>query len=185
VFPSPLDDNKPERYHSDSAISRFVRQVENTNQRSLLSGTDTNQRSNLPQLRVDEERGVHGGEYSVSPDKQESLFFFRKLFTHKIPHYDRRSVSVFQNHLTPPDNPIRKSKVNKMQSILKSLLTINNFFYQQDHAIQYTLEETSLIARTSCLKVEIKIRIESVSMPSALMRKKIRFSHTKRILVII
>lgn len=52
-------------------------------------------------VEVGAERGVHGGEYGISPNKQESLVFFRKLFSHKN--------AQFQSHLTPPDSPIRKS----------------------------------------------------------------------------
>jgi hypothetical protein len=33
----------------------------------------------------DEERGVHGGEYSKGPSMQESVVFRRKLFSHQQP----------------------------------------------------------------------------------------------------
>jgi hypothetical protein len=54
-------------------------------------------------LPVDE-RGVHGGEYSVRPNMQESMVFLRKLFTHQ--HQEGGKAS-FPNFLSPPDNPMR------------------------------------------------------------------------------
>jgi hypothetical protein len=52
----------------------------------------------------EDERGVHGGEYSVRPNMQESMIFLRKLFTHQ--HQEAGKAS-FPNFLSPPDNPMR------------------------------------------------------------------------------
>ena len=52
----------------------------------------------------EEERGVHGGEYPVRPNMQESMVFLKKLFTH---HQD--SARPGRGALSPPDGPMRKS----------------------------------------------------------------------------
>lgn len=57
-------------------------------------------------IHVEDERGVHGGEYSVRPNMQESMVFLRKLFTHQ--HQDGGKAS-FPNLLSPPDSPMRTS----------------------------------------------------------------------------
>lgn len=54
----------------------------------------------------EEERGVHGGEYSVRPNMQESMVFLRKLFSHQ--KQVRGNVS-FSNLMSPPDSPLRTS----------------------------------------------------------------------------
>jgi hypothetical protein len=105
---SSLHNLKPERYHSDPSLRRLVNKVDDINQLSLLSSTIVANSFSVPRIEVDAERGVHGGEYSISPDKQESLVFVRKLVSHKHPQLDQTSSSAFQSHLTPPDSPIRK-----------------------------------------------------------------------------
>lgn len=50
----------------------------------------------------EEERGVHGGEYSVRPGKQESMVFLRKLFTHQ-----QTVGNAFAAQFSPPDGPMR------------------------------------------------------------------------------
>jgi hypothetical protein len=56
----------------------------------------------------DEERGVHGGEYSVRPNMQESMIFLRKLFTHQ--QQEAGDVS-FRSTLSPPDSPLREFRM--------------------------------------------------------------------------
>jgi hypothetical protein len=53
-------------------------------------------------LDPEDERGVHGGEYSVRPNMQESMVFLRKLFTHQ---HEGKS---FPNLLSLPDSPMRE-----------------------------------------------------------------------------
>lgn len=51
----------------------------------------------------EDERGVHGGEYSVRPNMQESMVFLRKLFTHQ-----HEGTGNFPgNQFSPPDGPMR------------------------------------------------------------------------------
>ena len=52
----------------------------------------------------EDERGVHGGEYSVRPNMQESMVFLRKLFSHQKPEGTNASYS---NLMSPPDSPLR------------------------------------------------------------------------------
>jgi len=54
----------------------------------------------------EEERGVHGGEYSVRPNMQESMVFLRKLFSHQK---QEGSNASYSNLMSPPDSPLRKS----------------------------------------------------------------------------
>jgi len=60
-----------------------------------------------PPLRMaelaDEERGVHGGEYSIRPGVQESMIFLRKLFSHQ-----QDGGNQIPSLLSPPDSPMRK-----------------------------------------------------------------------------
>jgi hypothetical protein len=51
----------------------------------------------------DEDRGVHGGDYGVRPNMQESMVFLRKLFTHQ----QDGGGSSFPNLFSPPDGPMR------------------------------------------------------------------------------
>lgn len=46
---------------------------------------------------------VHGGEYSVRPNMEESMTFLKKLFSHH-----QESGTTFPTLLSPPDNPVRK-----------------------------------------------------------------------------
>jgi len=57
-------------------------------------------------LEGDEERGVHGGEYSVRPNMQESMVFLRKLFTHQ----HEGGGTVPGNLFSPPDAPMLPGK---------------------------------------------------------------------------
>lgn len=50
-----------------------------------------------------DERGVHGGEYSVRPNMHESMVFLRKLFIHQNQDENK---AAFQSLLSPPDNPM-------------------------------------------------------------------------------
>jgi len=56
-------------------------------------------------MSTEEERGVHGGEYSVRPNMQESMVFLRKLFSHQKQESGNAS---FSNLMSPPDSPLRK-----------------------------------------------------------------------------
>jgi hypothetical protein len=51
-----------------------------------------------------DEPGVHGGEYSVRPNMQESMVFLRKLFTHQQGGAEQRGL------FSPPDSPMRKCR---------------------------------------------------------------------------
>jgi hypothetical protein len=51
----------------------------------------------------EDEPGVHGGEYSVRPGRQESMVFLRKLFTHQ-----QEGGMVYPSLISPPDGPMRK-----------------------------------------------------------------------------
>jgi hypothetical protein len=54
--------------------------------------------------RIDgDEAGVHGGEYSIRPNMQESMVFLRKLFTHQ-----QDGGRGFPSLRSPPDSPMRK-----------------------------------------------------------------------------
>ena len=48
-----------------------------------------------------DEPGVHGGEYSIRPNMEESMTFLKKLFSH---HQDSGGGFL------PPDNPLSKFK---------------------------------------------------------------------------
>lgn len=48
---------------------------------------------------------VHGGEYSVRPNMQESMVFLRKLFTQQ--QQQEGNTSYPNNLLSPPDDPMR------------------------------------------------------------------------------
>jgi hypothetical protein len=50
-----------------------------------------------------EERGVHGGEYSVRPNMQESMTFLQKLFSHQ-----QGGGTTFPTLQSPPDSPLCK-----------------------------------------------------------------------------
>ena len=52
-----------------------------------------------------DEPGVHGGEYSVRPNMEESMTFLRKLFTHQ-----QEGGSTLPTLLAPPDSPLRKEQ---------------------------------------------------------------------------
>jgi hypothetical protein len=52
---------------------------------------------------LDEERGVHNGEFSVRPNVQDSMVFLRKLFTHQ-----REGGDAVNKLLSPPDGRLRK-----------------------------------------------------------------------------
>jgi hypothetical protein len=60
------------------------------------------------QMTYDEERGVHGGEYSVRPNMQESMIFLRKLFTHQ---QQEAGIVSFRNMLSPPDSPLSEFRL--------------------------------------------------------------------------
>jgi hypothetical protein len=51
----------------------------------------------------EEERGVHGGEYAVRPNMEESMTFLRKLFTHQ-----QEGGTSFPTLRSPPDSPLSK-----------------------------------------------------------------------------
>jgi hypothetical protein len=50
-----------------------------------------------------DEAGVHGGEYSIRPNMQESMVFLRKLFTHQ-----QEGGRGLPSLRSPPDSPMRK-----------------------------------------------------------------------------
>lgn len=52
---------------------------------------------------IEEERGVHGGEYAVRPNMEESMTFLRKLFTHQ-----QEGGTSFPTLQSPPDGPLCK-----------------------------------------------------------------------------
>lgn len=54
----------------------------------------------------DQERGVHGGEYSVRPDMQESMVFLKKIFSQH--QKDESSIPSRATMLSPPDSPMCK-----------------------------------------------------------------------------
>ena len=51
-----------------------------------------------------DEPGVHGGEYSVRPNMEESMTFLRKLFNHQ-----QEGGKPYPTLLSPPDSPMCKS----------------------------------------------------------------------------
>ena len=51
-----------------------------------------------------DEQGVHGGEYSVRPNVQESMVFLRKLFTHQ-----KDGAESVSKLISPPDAPHSKN----------------------------------------------------------------------------
>jgi hypothetical protein len=57
-------------------------------------------------LHIENEPGVHGGEYAVRPNMQESMVFLRKLFSHQ-----QEGNPFPPTLLSPPDSPMRKSSV--------------------------------------------------------------------------
>jgi hypothetical protein len=57
-----------------------------------------------------DEPGVHGGEYSVRPNMEESMTFLRKLFTHQ------QGGGAFPTLLSPPDSP--QCKFSAMKFLL-------------------------------------------------------------------
>lgn len=52
--------------------------------------------------QIENEPGVHGGEYPVRPNMQESMVFLRKLFSHQ------QEGNPFPNLMSPPDSPMCK-----------------------------------------------------------------------------
>jgi hypothetical protein len=52
--------------------------------------------------RALDDLGVHGGEYSVRPNMQESVTFLKKLFSHQ----QEGGNGAYPNMLSPPDNPL-------------------------------------------------------------------------------
>ena len=50
-----------------------------------------------------DEPGVHGGEYSVRPNMEESMTFLRKLFNHQ-----QEGGNPYPTLLSPPDSPMCK-----------------------------------------------------------------------------
>ena len=65
-----------------------------------------------------DEPGVHGGEYSVRPNIDESMTFLRKLFTHQ------QAGAAFPTLLSPPDNPQSKYSCRPIsQNFCMDLLT--------------------------------------------------------------
>ena len=57
----------------------------------------------LHQMKLSDHETVHGGEYSVRPNMQESMVFLRKLFSQQHQHEGK---TQFQNLLSPPDDPM-------------------------------------------------------------------------------
>lgn len=55
-------------------------------------------------VHIENEPGVHGGEYAVKPNMQESMLFLRKLFSHQQEGGNTFPPSL----LSPPDNPQSK-----------------------------------------------------------------------------
>jgi hypothetical protein len=77
--------------------------------RSLLPSSNN---GNIQVRRGDKRNdyeSVHGGEYSVRPNMQESMVFLRKLFTHQ---QQQEGNTPFPNLLSPPDDPMRKCCLN-------------------------------------------------------------------------
>lgn len=72
--------------------------------RSLLpSSHDTRKKAQQPGMSVVDEKGVHGGEFSVRPNMQESMVFLRKLFTHQ--HQEGGKASI-PNLMSPSDGDV-------------------------------------------------------------------------------
>lgn len=53
--------------------------------------------------KFDLDQPVHGGEYSVRPNMEESMTFLRKLFSHH-----QEAGTTFPTLLSPPDSPVCK-----------------------------------------------------------------------------
>ncbi|CAB9515260.1 GATOR complex protein WDR59 [Seminavis robusta] len=88
--------------------------------RGLSSPTKSRSNSDplLPSLapgkkvHMENEPGVHGGEYAVRPNMQESMVFLRKLFSHQ-----QEGNAFPQTLLSPPDNPMLITKSRSVQSL--------------------------------------------------------------------
>jgi hypothetical protein len=110
--PNRLHTTSPERVHSDSNIN--WRRISTGD---LSKAYDNNRKSPTPMAPVvdfDLERGVHGGEYSVRPDQQESMVFLRKFFMNQQQQEHKGyppNASTYSGFLTPPENPVRKFTV--------------------------------------------------------------------------
>jgi hypothetical protein len=50
-----------------------------------------------------DEPGVHGGNYTVRPNMEESMTFLKKLYSHQ-----QEAGTTFSTLLSPPDSPIRE-----------------------------------------------------------------------------
>ena len=58
-------------------------------------------------VHIENEPGVHGGEYAVRPNMQESMVFLRKLFSHQ-----QEGNQFPPTLLSPPDSPMSKSPLS-------------------------------------------------------------------------
>ena len=75
--------------------------------RSLLpSSQDSKIRVPRSREKLMDYETVHGGEYSVRPNMQESMVFLRKLFTQQ--QQQEGHTPYPNNLLSPPDDPMRK-----------------------------------------------------------------------------
>eukprot|EP00980_Cylindrotheca_fusiformis_P009435 scaffold2065_cov107-Cylindrotheca_fusiformis.AAC.5 len=63
-----------------------------------------------------DEKGVHGGEYSVRPSMEDSMKFLKKLFSHQ-----HDVAGSFPNMLSPPDNPLQWDRHSSSVSNIQSL----------------------------------------------------------------
>lgn len=63
-------------------------------------------------MQIENEPGVHGGEYPVRPNMQESMVFLKKLFSHQ------QEGSQFTSLLSPPDNPYYSDTPHPVGKIL-------------------------------------------------------------------
>ncbi|GKZ00061.1 hypothetical protein MPSEU_000959500 [Mayamaea pseudoterrestris] len=104
-FLVPLVDGSGAPRSSDSlsrlAQNPLVRQLNNQQPKHNFAGTGFTQEEDM-------ERGVHGGEYSVRPNMQESMVFLKKLFTQQ----PKDDAAMF----SPPDSPMLPNSLSNRGS---------------------------------------------------------------------
>lgn len=88
---TPRDGPSFSRTRSDPNLNSTIRSESNADAK----------RHSASEHDIDEP--VHGGEYSVRPNMEESMTFLRKLFSHH-----QESGTTFPTLLSPPDNPVCK-----------------------------------------------------------------------------
>ncbi len=101
---TPKDGQSFSRMRSDPNLHSWLR--------TDLKITSTRQTAS----EQDIDEPVHGGEYSVRPNMEESMTFLKKLFSHH-----QESGTTFPTLLSPPDNPVCKFGLSDVTSHLHVL----------------------------------------------------------------